>query len=981
MANGFGSGFGSGFAGGPRKRVVSTGFGDLPRIDNLSLRQERSMRSAVTEVDRTRKLLQAIGQENLLDKELEPEQSMLSTVFDYLGRPQRAVLGGIYELSRGTGDVSEAFSEAARQFTQSEDRKYKDLRSGSQLFTASPSSEATWGEAIAGFALDIAMDPLTYVPIVGWGGKAATKIGGVAAPAIARAAMKPGTLGDLAKQGIRTKDAVGTMFSPEYKLRQQVYRPHLGDASGQVDPGKMKFGDLTTFRSREGGPINFIGSKVLDDEKLDIYTGTKLGDQASRSVLEAELREKLAKVVDGLTESEAKLLTIHAEKGFKELDGLLQKGYKDLDLPGIATAERRKLVIQKGKDVLNYLRNTLGEEEYKLGLLDFAQLRTTYVPIRTVQGKKIPSAALRDAGIAAKATRKRQPFQRLRKYEHVQDAINAGVPNLELDIRKLAATRTYESIKARTTRNLRKSVFESGVAIPLNEVGIQAGLKGEKVTEDLLKSIKRYKQTGVADDVVQSALDKGYDFAEIVKNDGTWHALPKAIVDDLDSAQKFFSNNESFNNLVESFQRWQGLWKGGALFSLGYHMRNMWSNGFNNAVGGITDPRLYKQALDLQVANGQMSRRFLSGSEREAVKTATQADLDLFRRLRGYNVVGRGQIGVEIGTSATGRPTGSIPGIPGRVLGSRPMRANRQLGEAIEDNARIAHFIGTKKKIWTKEKGLLGVDKIPEKHQRRIAAYKRQVDVGDMSDEELYAELQAAASVKKYLFDYEDLTPFERDVMKSVIPFYTWMRKNIPLQIESMLTKEMFGKKGLWYMAIPKIKNNLEQMSADFEEVHTPDYFEDMYATRLPVKTEGKAMYFNPNLPFQDLNRMSFKDVMSSLSPAFRLPYELGAGTRGWSYFFDRPIDTVAGDPDPLTGLPRKARYATEALLPPVSRFITRPIEKIQRGQGFDLALSDLAGLKTHTLDVEGRKRARIYAEREAARTAKAKLRQQLGER
>ena len=217
--------------------------------------------------------------------------------------------------------------------------------------------------------------------------------------------------------------------------------------------------------------------------------------------------------------------------------------------------------------------------------------------------------------------------------------------------------------------------------------------------------------------------------------------------------------------------------------------------------------------------------------------------------------------------------------------------------------------------------------------------------------------------------------------MKSVIPFYTWMRKNIPLQIESMLTKEMFGKKGLWYMAIPKIKNNLEQMSADFEEVHTPDYFEDMYATRLPVKREGKATYFNPNLPFQDLNRMSFKDVMSSLSPAFRLPYELGAGTRGWSYFLDRPIDTVAGDPDPLTGLPRKARYATEALLPPVSRFITRPIEKIQRGQGFDLALSELAGLKTHTLDVEGRKRARIYAEREAARTAKAKLRQQLGER
>jgi len=243
-----------------------------------------------------------------------------------------------------------------------------------------------------------------------------------------------------------------------------------------------------------------------------------------------------------------------------------------------------------------------------------------------------------------------------------------------------------------------------------------------------------------------------------------------------------------------------------------------------------------------------------------------------------------------------------------------------------------------------------------------------------MSDEELFAELQAAASVKKYLFDYEDLTPFERDVMKSVIPFYTWMRKNIPLQIESMFTKPMFGKKGLWYMAIPKIKNNLEQMSADFEEVHTPDYFEDMYAIRLPIKREGKATYLNPNLPFQDLNRMTYRDVIGSLSPAFRLPYELAAGTKGYSYFFDRPIETRTGAPDPLTGLSRKARHAIETLVPPVSRFGFRPIEKIQKGQGVDLALSELAGIKRMTLDIEGRKRARIYAERDAARAAKSKL-------
>ena len=961
MANGFGGGFGSGFGG------ASSSIGDLPRIPGLSDTQYRSMRGAQTETQRTREGLAAIGREDLMDREMEPEQGLLGSVFDIISRPARGVLGGVYELSRGSGDVTEAFTEAARQFTQSENRKYKDLKSSSQLFTEDLSDEATWGEAIAGFVLDIAMDPISHIPIVGWGGKALGGIERIAAPAIARAAIKPGTLGALARSGIKAKDVGGSMFSPGYKLRQQAHRPELEDIK------EMKFRNLSALRSEEGAQINFIGSKVLDDSMLDSYAGTQMADQTLRAKLEADLREKMAHAIDGLTESEAKLITVHAENATKTLNELLEEGYKKLDLPGISDVERRKLVVGKAKDVLGYLRNTLGIEEKRLGLLDIKQLRKIYVPIRTLQGKQVSTGAWGEATVAAKMREKVQPFQRPRKYNTVEDAIDAGIPNLELDIRKLVATRTYESIKARTTRNLRKSIFESEIAIPLHKIGMEVGVE----SDELLKSIKRYKQTGIADDTVRQALDIGYDFAEVVKGDGTWYTLPKAIVDDLGSAQKFFSNNEEFNTLVEGFQRWQGMWKGGALFSLGYHMRNMWSNNFNNAVAGITDSRLYREAAKLQYANGQISRNFITGLPKEIRKQATPEDIELFNRMRGYGVVGRGQIGVEIGTSVTGRPTGSIPGIPGKVLGSRPMMANRQFGETVEDNARIAHFLGIKKKIWNKEKGL--TRKMTESEKRKLQAYRKAFITGrirrpPISKDELFAEMQAADSVKKYLFDYEDLTPFERDVMKSIIPFYTWMRKNIPLQIESMFTKEMFGKKGLWYMAIPKIKNNLEQMSADFEEVHTPDYFEDMYAIRLPIKREGKATYLNPNLPFQDLNRMTYRDVIGSLSPAFRLPYELAAGTKGYSYFFDRPIETRTGAPDPLTGLSRKARHAIETLVPPVSRFGFRPIEKIQKGQGVDLALSELAGIKRMTLDIEGRKRARIYAERDAARAAKSKL-------
>lgn len=47
----------------------------------------------------------------------------------------------------------------------------------------------------------------------------------------------------------------------------------------------------------------------------------------------------------------------------------------------------------------------------------------------------------------------------------------------------------------------------------------------------------------------------------------------------------------------------------------------------------------------------------------------------------------------------------------------------------------------------------------------------------------------ATATVRKHLFDYSDLTTFERDVMRLVMPFYSFSSKNIPLQINKLMTE------------------------------------------------------------------------------------------------------------------------------------------------------------------------------------------------
>ena len=47
----------------------------------------------------------------------------------------------------------------------------------------------------------------------------------------------------------------------------------------------------------------------------------------------------------------------------------------------------------------------------------------------------------------------------------------------------------------------------------------------------------------------------------------------------------------------------------------------------------------------------------------------------------------------------------------------------------------------------------------------------------------------AVLSAKRYLIDYTDLTPFEKAYMRRLVPFWTFASRNLPLQIESLLTK------------------------------------------------------------------------------------------------------------------------------------------------------------------------------------------------
>ena len=334
------------------------------------------------------------------------------------------------------------------------------------------------------------------------------------------------------------------------------------------------------------------------------------------------------------------------------------------------------------------------------------------------------------------------------------------------------------------------------------------------------------------------------------------------------------------------------------------------------------------------------------------------------------NILGRG-VESEPETMALARATletaDELEGWTQRIhrkLGNNMFtRANRAFGQNMENNARIAHFIHmlTTDTGKIKGNGLLN---------------KRKTGVGMTPDD-------AAASVKRFLFDYGELTPFERDVMKSVIPFYTWMRKNIPLQFQQIIENPER------YSRFTKTLTAIESMSPQWENLPTPDYFQDVNAIRLPFTTDdipleddGMPTYLALDLPFTDLNRLNMKDMVSSMTPFLKTWAEIYP-KQGYSFFLDTEIETYEDEPaiESLFGvrgeLPliqnQKQWHMIKTLLPPVGK-LARLGTKASEGRLTEQVLREAMGINIRSVDVDAVVRAKRFQRREVARALKQRL-------
>ena len=186
-------------------------------------------------------------------------------------------------------------------------------------------------------------------------------------------------------------------------------------------------------------------------------------------------------------------------------------------------------------------------------------------------------------------------------------------------------------------------------------------------------------------------------------------------------------------------------------------------------------------------------------------------------------------------------------------------------------------------------------------------------------------------AVKYALMDPSNLSETEQNVIKKIIPFYTFTKQNLMFQATNLI------KNTAKYRNVMKA---LEDSYNDLGEDSYYDYQKSNMQIPIPWATddEGNQLFLKTNLPLSDLGEIlenPLQRVVSSTTPLIRTPFEMVTGT---STFTGQPTnyDTVTNLANTLgielgAGVQNTAEVA-EALLNGVGlqNVSTNVIKKVQ---------------------------------------------------
>jgi len=338
--------------------------------------------------------------------------------------------------------------------------------------------------------------------------------------------------------------------------------------------------------------------------------------------------------------------------------------------------------------------------------------------------------------------------------------------------------------------------------------------------------------------------------------------MNKSAFNILKGAEKAYVDLPKF---AKVYDKYLNFWKGITLVSPGFHLRNMFGNMFNAyAVGmdSVAQARYLTTAVTEIDEYQKIAKKLAQGLD------ITKQEKELFDLVKGYfeNGVSQTHRGIRDLETVKDASARTIKGSKLKNGYNTVVRFNFNVAEKMDDIQRYALY------RW-------GLDK-----------------TGDAT--------KAAKTVREALFDYSALTPFEKDYMKRIFPFYTFMKNNFIFQAKNIFANpKQYARVGRAY------KYAIEDL-AGYSIDNMPDYAVENMWIPIPMtvtKNDTKAIAFlKANLPLGDFTELvenPFKKGVVSITAPAKLLIEFGAGR---DMFTGAPLQNFPGETrglEPGTGV------------------------------------------------------------------------------
>lgn len=155
-------------------------------------------------------------------------------------------------------------------------------------------------------------------------------------------------------------------------------------------------------------------------------------------------------------------------------------------------------------------------------------------------------------------------------------------------------------------------------------------------------------------------------------------------------------------------------------------------------------------------------------------------------------------------------------------------------------------------------------------HQQKATAYITALGQGKSIDEAL--RLAEAAG-----FDYRALTKFESQIMRRIIPFYSFTRKNIELQLKTL------GENPQRINQVLSFFRNLGEPLSEEEKQYLPEFIRESIGVKLEDTPEGLKQYVSSfGTPIEAFTQLFGSNpilrTISTMNPLLKVPIELGIG-------------------------------------------------------------------------------------------------------